>query len=188
MFFQGQTLYRTYLRNGWSDWCETKRRCIGWILGKLCDLDLSPDLWPWPRSFKVKVWNSLIWGMGGWLTWNERDVSRSFMTMTVTYGQPWWGGWMYHIVIGVTSDVGVPSTYLVMTSCWQHICFSEIEFVNPLISLPTQCGQFIDFLQNTIYAHKLCLQLFSFWRQCLVIYNIKTGLYIITQQCCCVVI
>ena len=23
---------------------------------------------------------------GGWLTWNERDVSRYFMTMTVTYG------------------------------------------------------------------------------------------------------
>ena len=92
MFFQGQTLYWTYLNNGWSDW---------------------PDPWPWPCCFKVKVWNSLIWGMGGWLTWNERDVSRSFMTMTVTYGKPWWGGWMYHIVTGVTSDVGVPSTYLV---------------------------------------------------------------------------
>ena len=78
-------------------------------------------LWPWPRSFKVKVWNSLIWGMGGWLTWDQRDVSRSFMTMTVTYGYPWWGGWMYHIVIGLTSDVGVPSTYLV----WLY--FSSIE-------------------------------------------------------------
>ena len=52
--------------------------------------------------------------MGGWLTWNERDVSQSFMTMTVTYGYQWWGGWMYHIVTGVTSDVGVPSTYLVI--------------------------------------------------------------------------
>ena len=81
---QGQTLYWTYLRNGWSDWCETKRRCIGWILSELCDLDLWPDPWPW--RFKVNVWNSLIWGMGGWLTWNERDVSRSFTTMTVTYG------------------------------------------------------------------------------------------------------
>ena len=113
VFFQAQTHYWTYLRNGWSDWCEMKRRCIGWILGKLCDLDLSTDLWPWPRSFKVKVWNSLICGMGGHLTWNERDVSRSFMTMTVTYGLPWWDGWMYHIVTGVTSDVGVPSTHLV---------------------------------------------------------------------------
>ena len=25
-------------------------------------------------------------GGGGWLTWNERDVSWSFMTMVVTYG------------------------------------------------------------------------------------------------------
>ena len=57
---------------------------IGWKLGELCDLDLWPD--PWPCSFKVKVWNRLIWGMGGWLTWKERDMSRSFMTMTVTYG------------------------------------------------------------------------------------------------------
>ena len=65
MFFQGQTLYWTYLRNGWSDWCETKRRCIGWILGELCDLDLWPHTWPWPCNFNVKVCNSLIWGMGG---------------------------------------------------------------------------------------------------------------------------
>ena len=86
VFFQGQTLYWAYLRNGWSDWCETKRRCIGWILGELFGLDLWPDTWPWPCSFKVKVWNSLIWGMGGWLSWNERDVSRSFMATTVTYG------------------------------------------------------------------------------------------------------
>ena len=46
VFFQGQTLYWTYLRNGWSDWCETKRRCISWILGKLCDLDHWPHPWP----------------------------------------------------------------------------------------------------------------------------------------------
>ena len=81
VFFQGQALYWTYLRNGWSDWCETKRRCIGWILGELCDLDLWPLPWPWPCSFKVKVRNRLL-SMGGWLTWNERDVSRSFMTVT----------------------------------------------------------------------------------------------------------
>ena len=44
VFFQGQTLFWAYLRNGWCDWCETKRKCIGWILGILCDLDL------WPHS------------------------------------------------------------------------------------------------------------------------------------------
>ena len=54
--FQGQTLYWTYLRNGWSDSCETKRRCIGWIW---VNYVTSPLTWP-----KVKVWNSLIWEMG----------------------------------------------------------------------------------------------------------------------------
>ena len=46
---------------------ETKRRCIGWILGKLCDLDLWPDPWSWPCSVKVKFeialfeeWEGLI--------------------------------------------------------------------------------------------------------------------------------
>ena len=125
MFYQGHTFYWTYFSNRWSDWYEMKRRCISWILGELCDLDLWPHPWPWP--FKVKVVNSLIWGIscvcvgrGGWrggggggLPWSERNVSRSFMTVTVTYGKPWWGGWMLIIVTRVTSDVGVPSTYLV---------------------------------------------------------------------------
>ena len=43
-FFQGQALFKPYLRNGWSDWCETKRNCISWTLGIICDLDL------WPHS------------------------------------------------------------------------------------------------------------------------------------------
>ena len=49
----------------------------------------------------------------GRLTCNERDVSRSFMTMTVTFVWPWWGGWMNGIVTEVTSDVGMSSTHLV---------------------------------------------------------------------------
>ena len=60
VFFQGQTLFWPYLRNGWSDWCETKRKCIGWILGTICDLDLWPPSWPWPWMFKVKFRNSSI--------------------------------------------------------------------------------------------------------------------------------
>ena len=54
-FFQCQTLYWTYLRNGWSDWCETKRRCIGWMLAELFDLDLWPHPWPWPLIFQGKI-------------------------------------------------------------------------------------------------------------------------------------
>ena len=46
MSFQGQTLFWTYLRNGWSDWCETKRRFIGWYWVNYVTLtfDLTRDL------------------------------------------------------------------------------------------------------------------------------------------------
>ena len=124
------SLYWTYLRNGWYDWCETKRSCIGWILGELCDLDHWPHPWPWPLIFQGQILKDLYlrncylidvkqkesksiryrgdcmvlpfdhtheldlvisrskfevalfeeWE--SWLTWNERDVSWSFMTMT----------------------------------------------------------------------------------------------------------
>ena len=48
VFFQGQTLFWPYLRNGWSNWCETKTKGISWMLGTICDLDLWPHSWPWP--------------------------------------------------------------------------------------------------------------------------------------------
>ena len=56
VFFQGQTLFWPFLRNGWSDWCETKRKCICWILGTICDLDLWTHLWPWPWIFQGQIW------------------------------------------------------------------------------------------------------------------------------------
>ena len=118
------------------DWCEPKRRCMGWILGQICDLDLWPHPWPWPFYFQGKIskqlyllycylidvklkesksvryWTDCMtlhfdhihdidlvvsrskyeiaifkeWGEGGWLTWKEKDVTRPFMTTTVTYG------------------------------------------------------------------------------------------------------
>ena len=43
-----------------------KRKWINRILGWLYDLALWPHPWPWPRSLKVRVWYSLISGMG-WL-------------------------------------------------------------------------------------------------------------------------
>ena len=47
----------------------------------------------------------------GRLTWNEKDMSHPLMT-TILTSVTWWGGRMYRWVTGVTSDVGVPSTYL----------------------------------------------------------------------------
>ena len=51
--------YFGHIRNGQSDWCETKRKCIGWILGIICDLDFDPG------CFKVKFQNSCISGIVG---------------------------------------------------------------------------------------------------------------------------
>ena len=51
-----------------------------------------------------------------------------------TYGLPWWGGWMYCIVTGVASDIGVLSTYLVILSCpavfkiRSETCQTEAQF------------------------------------------------------------
>ena len=81
-----------------------------WNLKVKCDLDLWPHTWPWP-------WIFMEWE--GRLTLHKGCGSRSFITMTVTI---WWlksGVWIYQIVTGVTSVVGVPSTHLVVW--WQQV-------------------------------------------------------------------
>ena len=47
----------------WLMWHEKKANQLetGWLYGRA----LWPYPWSWPWSFKVKVWNSLISGMGG---------------------------------------------------------------------------------------------------------------------------
>ena len=65
-----------------SDWCETKRKQVNQILGWLYGLALWPQPWTWPCSFKVNVWNSLIWGMGGVI-----DMERK--RMWVNHSWPW---------------------------------------------------------------------------------------------------
>ena len=86
-----------------------KRKWVDMILGRLYDLALWPHPWPWPWSFKVRVWNSFISGMGQPID-NERKGCESSTDWLVW---PWWGGRMYRIVTRVTSDIGMPSTYLV---------------------------------------------------------------------------
>ena len=63
--------------------------------------------WSWPWIFMVKFWNSCI------SEWEGRGGSRSLMAMTMTIWWPRSGVWIYQIVTGVTSVVGVPSTHLV---------------------------------------------------------------------------
>ena len=156
VFFQGQTLFWPYLRNGWSDWCETKRKCIGCILGTICDLErwphspldvsrsnlekalyhrncwsdwcemkrklvnmilgrlydlaLWPHPWPCPCSFKVRVWNSFISGIGRPIDNDRQGCESSIHDHDIDLCDH---GGMYRIVTRVTSDVSVPSTYLV---------------------------------------------------------------------------
>ena len=84
-----------------------------WILTVKCDLDLWPHRWPWPWICMVKFWNSCFSEWEGWLTLHKGGGSRSFMTMIMTIWWPKSGVWIYQVVTGVTSVVGVPSTHLV---------------------------------------------------------------------------
>ena len=101
------------LRNCLSDWCEMKRKWVNMILSRLYDLALWPHLWPWPWNFKVRVWNSFISEIGRLID-NERKGWVIHSSPWYWLVWPWWGWRVYRIVTGVTSDVGVPSTYLVI--------------------------------------------------------------------------
>ena len=134
--FQGQIWNFLYLSQKWSDCHKTKSKHIDWTPGLKCDqygfeldhkfdlwilkvklyLDLWPHTWPWPWIFMVKFWNSCISEWEGRLTLHKGGGSRSFMTMIMTIWWPRSGVWIYQIVTGVTSVVGVPSTHLVWTT------------------------------------------------------------------------
>ena len=83
VIFQGQTLYWSYPRNGWSDWCETKKRCISWILCELYDLDHDLFHCLDVGFFKVKFQNSCISDIVVWLIWNEKKANKLDTGMTV---------------------------------------------------------------------------------------------------------
>ena len=60
---------------------------------------------------------------------------------------PWWGGRMYRIVTGVTSDVGVPSTYLVFfrKRSWS-VDHSSLDSAQ---DIPSHCPNYICVLFPT---------------------------------------
>ena len=104
-----------------------------WTLKVKCVLDLWPHTWPWPWIFIVKFWNSCISEWEGRLTLHKGGGSRSFMTMTISW--PRSGVWIYQIVRGVTSVVGMLSTYLVTSiiKCGMKLPFnSQTSTVQPL--------------------------------------------------------
>ena len=88
-----------------------------WPMGLTLTITLTFEIWRsnmtwlWPQIFMDKFWNSCISEWEGQLTLDKGRGSRSFMTMTI-----WWprsGVWIYQIVTGMTSFVGMPSTHLV---------------------------------------------------------------------------
>ena len=102
----------------WLMWNE--KEVSKYDTGPIYELALWPHPWPWPWSWnsKVRVWISVISGMGWPMTWNEKSsASHPFMTMILTRVTR--VGWADVLDSAhVTSDVGVPSTYLGVIIIW----------------------------------------------------------------------
>ena len=133
--FRGQTWNLLYLSQKWSDCQETKSKYIDWTKCLKCDHWVWP--WPWPWIFKVKYGICYISAKNGPIATKRKvnisiglkcdhrvwpwpwpfEFSRSNMEFAIS--QPKVvrrsGVRIYQIVIGVTSDVGVPSTHLVIS-------------------------------------------------------------------------
>ena len=109
-----------------------------WILKVKLYLDLWPHTWPWPWIFMVKFLNSCISEWEGRLTLHKGGGSRSFMTMIMTIWWPRSGVWIYQIVTGVTSVVGVPSTHLVQNAVWTIKLYASWNISNRLSKFGNQ--------------------------------------------------
>ena len=83
VFFQGQTLYWTYLRMvGPIDVKRKGGALVGcWVNYVTLTFDLTHDLHLW--IFKVKFQNSCIWGIVIWLMWNKKKANQLDTGLTV---------------------------------------------------------------------------------------------------------
>ena len=80
-----------------TDLCETKKKAnqiLGWLVSMVLLFDYTHDLDLEVSRSKFEITWFNEWE--GWLTWNEMDVSWSFMTMT--YGLPLCCVWMYRVI------------------------------------------------------------------------------------------
>ena len=148
-----------YFENCWSDWCEMNRKRINRILGQLYDLALWLHPWPWPQSFKVRVWNSFISGMGQPIDMERKGCESSIHDHDIWLVWPWWGGQMYRVVNGVTSDVSVPSTNLVPN------CPSLYYYKCPVKAQLTHWGwnKMAAIYQTTSSNEFSWMKLYKFW-------------------------
>ena len=132
---QGQMQNWLYLCQKWSDCHKTKSKHINGTLGLKCDHQIWPWHWPWPWIFKVKYEICYISTKSGPIAMKQKanlsiwtrslkcdygfDLGHDIGTFLTSYVilTIWWprsGVRIYQIVPGVTSDVGVPSTHLVL--------------------------------------------------------------------------
>ena len=77
-FSRSNPLLAIYIRNGWSDWCETERKCIDWILGTIYDLDLWPHSWPWPWMFQGQI-SKWLYLKNCWSDWHKMKMKLMIM-------------------------------------------------------------------------------------------------------------
>ena len=100
----------------WLMWNKNKANQLDTGL-LLYGLALWPHPWPWPCSLKVKVWNSLIWGMGvGALIDMERKGCESiihdqdcdlWVTMVGWVDEPYsdWGDFRRRRAVDISSSI-----------------------------------------------------------------------------------
>ena len=130
------------------------------ILGQLYALALLPHPWPWPWSwnFKVKVWNSFYLrnGTADWHGTKKMWVIHSWPWYWLVW--PWWGERMYRIVTGVTSDVGLPSTYPVLKMVFANFVTKKIYFCTVLF-----CTNIWFILHHQMYENGLYFCCDAIW-------------------------
>ena len=94
-FYPSLKCYLPHLRNGWSNWCESKRKWVNWMLRWL------GYLWTWPLTLTLNFQGKMV--SRGWearLSWNERVGNRkdALMWNTKEMGQNWtlrWVGYLW---------------------------------------------------------------------------------------------
>ena len=88
LYFQGQILKKSNLRNGMADWHRTKGMWVDRMLDSHCDCKLWPHPWPWPWIFKVKYWKCCNLGIGGstHVEWKGCELD---MMLDAQWDWPW---------------------------------------------------------------------------------------------------
>ena len=134
--FHSRTFYLPYLSNGWSNWCETKRkwvdrmlRWLGYLWPWPLTLTFDLDLWPW--IFKVK----LYLGNGKGKTPEANFFKLHMLDL-------WVGGIFLHPSrwhwVKVTKLPKRDAIYLVPTIKWEPLIHSlqNIVGISPLSCVP----------------------------------------------------